>query len=113
MVQVFATSQRRMRSAIWPAVASGTLVEYLPSRRAQYRRPISCRTSSMRCVGPPRFFRQIQMSIVSLDFSGYDSDNGNPELRLAGERILSWMELTTAAGQRPPHPIHHSGRGSR
>ena len=31
--QVFATSQRWMRSATWVAVASDTLVEYLPSRR--------------------------------------------------------------------------------
>ncbi len=31
----FATSQRRMRSAICVAVASGSLSEYLPSRRIQ------------------------------------------------------------------------------
>ena len=63
--QVFATSQRRMRSAISVAVASGTLVEYLPSRRTQYR-PIDCRTSSMRCVGPPRFVKLMRTSAGSL-----------------------------------------------
>lgn len=31
--------------------AFGTLVEYLPSRRTQYRRPAGCRTSSKQCVG--------------------------------------------------------------
>ena len=45
---VFATSQRRMRSAIWVAVASGTFVEYLPSRRTQCRLPVGCRTSPRR-----------------------------------------------------------------
>ena len=63
---MFATSQGRMRSAIWVAVASGTLVEYLPSRRTQYRLPVGCRTSSMRCVGPPRIFRLMRMSAGSL-----------------------------------------------
>ena len=66
VAQVFATSQRRMRSAIWLAAASGTLVEYLPSRRTQYRRPVGCRISSIRCVGPPRFFRLMRMSAGSL-----------------------------------------------
>ncbi|MFV1981250.1 MAG: leucine-rich repeat domain-containing protein, partial [Rhodothermia bacterium] len=42
--QAFAISQRRMRTAIWDAVASGTFVEYLPSRRTQYRHPTGCRT---------------------------------------------------------------------
>ncbi|MHB0959629.1 MAG: hypothetical protein ACYC0X_29450 [Pirellulaceae bacterium] len=38
----FGTSQRPMRSAIRVAVASGTFVEYLPSRRTQYRRATGC-----------------------------------------------------------------------
>jgi len=38
----------------------------LPSRRTQYRRPAGCRMSSMRCVGPPRFFRLMRMSAGSL-----------------------------------------------
>ena len=66
VAQVFAAGQRRMRSAIWLAVASGTLVEYLPFRRAQCRRPVGCRISSMRCVRPSRFFRPIRMSVGSL-----------------------------------------------
>ncbi len=55
-----------MSSAIWLAVASGTLVEYLPSRRTQYRCPTGCRISSMRCVRPPRCFRLTRMSAGSL-----------------------------------------------
>ncbi len=66
MAQVFATSHRRMRSAIWLAFASGTLVEYFPSRRTQYRRPAGCRISSIRYVFPPRFFKLIRMSAGSL-----------------------------------------------
>ena len=38
----FATSQGRMRSAIRVGVAWGTLVEYLPSRPTQFRRPTGC-----------------------------------------------------------------------
>ncbi len=55
-----------MHPTIWLAVASGTLIEYLPSRRTQYRRPTDCRTSSMRCIGPPRFFKLMRMSAGSL-----------------------------------------------
>ena len=62
----FATSQGRMRSAIRVGVAWGTLVEYLPSRRTQFLRPTGCRTSSMRCVGPPRFLRLMRISAGSL-----------------------------------------------
>ena len=46
MAQVFATSQRRMRLAIWLAVASGTLVESLPARPTQCRRPTPARQGS-------------------------------------------------------------------
>ena len=66
VAQVLATSQRRMRSANRVALASGTFVEYLPSRRTQCRRPTGCRTSSMRYVGPPRFLRLMRMSAGSL-----------------------------------------------
>ena len=61
MAEVFARGQRRMCSAIRGAIAYGTLVEYLPSRRPQYHRPTDCWTSSMRYVGPPRFFRLMRM----------------------------------------------------
>ena len=63
----FATSQRRMRSATCVAVASGDLVEYLQSRRTQYRHPTRCQTSSIRYVGPPRCIRLMQISAGSLD----------------------------------------------
>ena len=66
VAQVFATSQGRMRSAIWVAVAFGTLVECLPSRGTQYGLPVGCRTSSMRRVGPPRIFRLMRMFAGSL-----------------------------------------------
>ena len=33
----------------------------LPSRRIHYRLPSGCRTSLMRCVGPPHFFRLVGM----------------------------------------------------
>ena len=62
----FATGQHRMRSAIWIAVACGTLVESVPSWRAQYRRPVRCRTSLMRYVGPPRIFSLMRMPAGSL-----------------------------------------------
>jgi hypothetical protein len=62
VAQVFATIQRRMHSAISVAVASGSLVDYLPSRRTPNRRTIGCRTSSIQCVGPSRFFELIRMS---------------------------------------------------
>ena len=42
-----------------------TLVEGLPFRRIQYRIPKGFRTSSMRCVGPPRFLRLMRMSAGS------------------------------------------------
>lgn len=63
MASVFATSQLRARPAIWTAVASGTSVEYLPSRRTKYCRPTGRRTSSMPCVGLPRSFRLMRMSL--------------------------------------------------
>ena len=64
--QVFATSQRRIRSATCVAVASGTLEEYFPSLLIQNRRPVGCRISSIRYVFPPRFFKLIRMSAGSL-----------------------------------------------
>ena len=42
------------------------LVECLPSRRTQYRLPVGCRTSIMRCVGPPHIFRLMRTSAGSL-----------------------------------------------
>ena len=66
VAQVFATSHRRTCSAIWLAVAPGTLVEHLPCRRPQYRRPTGCSTSSMRCVGLSFSRRLMRMSAGSL-----------------------------------------------
>jgi hypothetical protein len=66
VVQVFATSQRTTHSAICDAVASKTLVEYLPHRLTQNPHAIDCQTSSIRCVGPPGFFKLMRMSASSL-----------------------------------------------
>lgn len=55
-----------MSPATWVADASGTLVEYFPLRRVQYRRPTGSQIDSMRCVGPPRFFKLMRISAGSL-----------------------------------------------